>query len=587
MSLQLVVNGVDLVAEHIVLPGDVRDSDCEHGLESCDWAQAGQPFFPSANIKVGDAVKVLRETAGTTFEGKVVNLNIGQNPHVVQCAGKYNDLSLRNDYTEAFVIGDSSLWQEVNPAVVPAVYPATVRKKVEYINVETAGEVKITVPQETPYAVGQGICVGFNPLAPDTTSLISKIVLDWTNGVSGTDWSFELCLCSVAGGIWTVQQVIGGGVWNGQGSSHYEYPVAVGAYGSALLIVMWATAANSTGAGTEIFAQLRNLRVYYAGSPTTKPTDIIRSIAMADSTLATVADIPVALGSAVSEFYTPPYSTRAAAIEAARALYTGIMDIAIWQDATLTVRQRPTVPSDRSRWYDLRLSDLATPESGWGIALDSEADIDAVCVAYGLAGSGSSDPIDGSPMVTYYPVGFVGTASSRVAYYGIERASTAEANSAAYQAYTYYHNRATGSVPLDAQHLMAINDGQPAIRNVDGALVNIDAIRSWDWVQCSEADADNRGPFMISRVERTGAGVTIEVGGFYWQAPGFVHPAESKGQYVPGHYTVKHGKVTDHKRIHFGKHGKGFTPMPTWYIPHTQDKWTWKEGHYEPQAYSR
>jgi hypothetical protein len=318
--------------------------------------------------------------------------------------------------------------------------------------------------------------------------------------------------------------------------------------------------------------QIRDLRVYCAWSGPITPDQIIASIATNGPGLCGPSDTET-LGDAVTHFMIDPFATRAQAIEQARALYSGIMDVGVWEDATIHVRARPTSPPDRSRWIALTLDDLLEPERDWGIMADTEAAVDAVCTSYAVVADAGGLP-DGTPQSVYYPSN-PSAADARVALLNLETATDAEALAAATQVYMYMSQLATGGVALDAGHLTA-RYGTAAVQTVDGALLPIDQIRSWDWIMCADApDEDSRGPWMISRVERGGDGTTIEVGGDYWEHPGFDHP-ERKGKYIAGRWRRKRVKVwrTGKRPAGKGWHRKG----KRWW------KWGWKrkwvEGRY-------
>ena len=561
---------VDLVAEGLADQDAVTDSDCEHGFESAECTVEGLPHIRAHNsLVVGAPVKVVRG-GKTTFEGEVAVIDDAVSPHAVECAGIYDEFTRREDYCAGFVEGRYDLAQE---------YPADIYRGVfsqqicSVLDLTTDGQVQFTLPKGSKVKINQGRAVYIrllDGLAPGQS--IDRVTGRWDCGGSGvlaaevhafTDpftYAGEAIVCE---GAVTVSDAARSGTFDSDDDVQVEGQ-------GYTTIVVWCTSGNDVAETTgENFCQLRDLRVYVNRTTAPRPDQIIAEVAMGSGLC--LASSTEALGAPVTQFMADPFGTRAATIETARALYSGIMDVGVWDDATVHVRARPTSPPQRSCWLALSLADLVDPQTGWGIVKDSEAGVDAICCSYGAIGV-TGIP-DGTPRSVYYPSNPT-AADARVPVLELESATDAEALAAATQVYTYTSQLATGSVPLDAEHLTE-RYGQAAVPTVDGALLPIDHIRSWDWVMCVDAaDADSRGPFQLSRVERSADGVTIEVGGDYWQHPGFTH-AQKTGRYIGAHRTrSREAYAKWWRRTHKGK------PLPRKHAKWHYGAWRDVEGRY-------
>jgi hypothetical protein len=165
----------------------------------------------------------------------------------------------------------------------------------------------------------------------------------------------------------------------------------------------------------------------------------------------------------------------------------------------------------------------------------------------------------GTPLSVYYP-SQPNTWDVRLARIDTgQQLTTVEATAVATTAYTYRHdNQATGGCSIRGR-----------IRTIDGAPVEPEHIRAWDWIQnTGELDTDGGvgGPYMITEVTYSGGVAECTLGGVEWA---YLAPDEysNKTPYVGGR--------TYKKRV---------------YIPFTGVKgpyknlWGWKEvteeGHY-------
>jgi hypothetical protein len=182
---------------------------------------------------------------------------------------------------------------------------------------------------------------------------------------------------------------------------------------------------------------------------------------------------------------------------------------------------------------------------------------------------------EGTHLRLYYPAAPV-SAAARVGLLQLEKATPEEARGAARQVYEYEAGKASGSVPLDREHLTE-RYGDAVVPTMDGDFVHIDDVRSWMWVCRADAvDEADRGPWMISRAERGAEGVSIEVGGDYWQHPGFSHP-DRVGKYQRGRFVQK--RVKQKSKAKARPKGKGWRGKSgAWW------RWTkkrvWVEGKY-------
>ncbi len=683
MTLSLIVgsgaNAVDLVAAGLVDPDDVEDSDCEHGFESCEFAIRNQgPHLRTHNaLTEGAAVKVVRDGV-TTFEGEVVVIDDGGETHEVQCAGLYEQAKRREDFAYNYIDTRTEKWHEVNPAVF-----GIAATKMLPAQLDTTDGVLINIPAGTDYESGWYYYVVyelFDSLETDATvNTITALKADISQYMSG----FDARLFFVTS-LWG-DQTADSDMWTEAADGDTRiYTGPTPSFDATAIVVEL----KSTGAGPETFdqyVQLRNISVKSTASAqdTFRLDELIADILVTDGP-ASASDND-SIGSDLASFTVDPFITRVDTVERLRALYSGIIDVGIWEDETLKVRVRPTAPDNRTRHYCLTSADLASPDD-WGIARDVEHSIDAIlcryevvpanwivtvaeaasapvsatgtwatdspgwtqshanataqdygssqfywrirsnatnrntnmytdkeactagdrfiararakCTAYPGSGAafviiqflddedayvapnlviksfaaaattetwyeatgtvpagatqwwarlewygvtgGASDydlcvrdiefrPVTpaGTPCTIYYPSA-PSANDARVVLLDVGQATDAEAAAAAQQVYTYTNQLSSGSVPLDADHLTA-RYGSPVVPTVDGALVPIHHIRSWDWVSCVDAiDSDDRGPFMLSRVERTANGVTIDTGGDYWQHPGFTHTSRQR-----------------------------------------------------------
>lgn len=537
----------DLVAEGLVDPDTVQDSDCEHGFESAAFAVDAAPHIRAHNALVADApVKIIR-SGKVTFEGTVVVIRDGVSPHEVECSGVWDKLTRDEAYCQGFVEGRYDLITEYPGDVYKTLYGNELCTTIE---LSTDGQVLAILPKGSSIKLGQGIAAYLWPLdGLDPGLRISRVTGTWTcagageitmeiTAVEPDPFDPTLANITLVAEAARVDSTAGDSgtfdSWTDGYLDAHDYKALVfSAYASA----------DATNTSAENSIQLRSLKAYINRTTAPRPDQIIAGIACpADNSICLASDTE-AIGSAVTQFMADPLTTRSQAIEQARALYSGIMDVGVWEDATVHVRARPTSPPDRSRWIALTMADLADPSRDWGIAADSEAGVDAICCTYSVTGDATYP--DGTPQSVYYP-SRPANADARVAVLDLGDATDAEALAAATQVYLYTSQLATGGVDLDAEHLTA-RYGLAAVPTVDGALLPIDQIRSWDWVMCVDApDADSRGPWMLSRAERTAAGTTIEVGGDYWQHPGFAHRTD-KTRYIGGHW----------KRTRYRKWAKG------------------------------
>ena len=526
---------VDLVAEGLVDPESVTDSDCEHGFESAEFEVDGQPHIRAHNALVDEApVRVVRD-GKTTFEGSVAVISDAVSPHVVECAGLYDKLSRDESYAAACVETRYDLFFDAPKALCEYL----VGQRSVNIDANLDGQFQFIIPKGSRTKANQCrfyCLVPLSGLGPYTK--ISRITGTWTCGGTGavvavigavtdtpftaapSDYVFVSSVWSEAAsnGAFDSDDIPAG---TGLDFADYKFVVAGG----------WAFADDAETAAEE-FCQLRDLTIYVDRLTAPRPDQIIAEIACPADGSICLGAATEALGGPVTQFMVDPFTTRAEAIESARALASGIMDVGVWDDATVHVRARPTSPPERTHWLALSLADLADPTRDWGIVRDTEAGIDAICCSYNVL-SHATKP-NGTACSVYYPAR-PARAAARVAMLELGDATDAEAAAAAQQVYTYQSQLASGSVPLDPDHLTA-RYGAAVVPTVDGALLPIDHIRSWDWVMCvNAADPDARGPFMLSRVERNADGVNIEVGGDYWEHPGYAH-SERKGRYVRAHW---------------------------------------------------
>lgn len=555
---------VDLVAEGLADQDAVTDSDCEHGFESAEFTVGGLPHIRAHNsLVVGAPVKVVRG-GRATFEGEVAVIDDAVSPHGVECAGIYDKFTRREDCSAGFVEGRYELIREYPASVARALWGSQANPG---ISVDTAGQVLFVLAPETKSPLAGSANYYLHILdGMDASANITRVTFDWVCDAFTGDIACGVYALTTPWEYLYYRPVF---ERDATGSGSVDWTPGDAYVRQALWFWMQQNTSPST-ATKESTLQITNLRVYVNRTVAPRPDQIIAEAATSGSLC--LASSTEALGSPVTQFMADPFTTRATIIETARALYSGIMDVGVWDDATVNVRARPTTPPQRSRWLALSLADLVDPETGWGIVKDNEAGVDAICCSYGVIGM-SGIP-DGTPKSVYYP-SCPAFADARVAMLELESATDAEALAAATQVYTYTSQLAAGSVPLDAEHLTE-RYGQAAVPTVDGALLPIDHIRSWDWVMCVDAaDADSRGPFQLSRVERGPDGVTIEVGGDYWQHPGFSHGEKSKGRYIGAHRTrSREAYAKWWRRTHKGK------PLPKKHAKWHYGAWTDVEGRY-------
>lgn len=564
---------VDLVAEGLVDPETVQDSDCEHGFESAEFEVEGRPHIRAHNALVdGAAVKVVRG-GKTTFEGQVAVISDAVSPQLVECAGVYDRLSRDEAYCEGFVESRCEMVQEYTPTMLSSLGT----KVLPSMDMNTDGQIHFIVPKGSKIKTGQGRGAYLSILGGLVDGFRIARVTGTLACAGASEIEANISVVTVSpfdpGFIGSVTSVVS--VAGDSGTFDIDLPEDVEAPTETAWTAVDFTCyalADVTETSGENSIQLRDLTIYIDRTTAPRPDQIIAEIACPADDSICLASSTESLGSAVTQFMVDPFTTRSEAIEQARALYSGIMDVGVWDDATVHVRARPTSPPDRSHWIALSLADLANPAADWGIVKDTEAGIDAICCLYSVLGHATKP--NGTPCSVYYP-SKPANADARVAVLELGDATDAEAAAAAEQVYLYQSQLAAGSVPLDEDHLVD-RYGVAAVPTVDGALLPLSHIRSWDWVMCVDAtDPESRGPFMLSRVERTGEGVSIEVGGDYWQHPGYLH-AERKGRYRRGHWRTTRRKewrkTKPTKASGKGWHRKG----QRWW----RYKKVWVEGRY-------
>jgi len=368
----------DLVAEGLVDPLTVQDADCEHGFESASFVIEGQtPHVRAHNALVEEApVKVYR--AGVlTFEGAICSIDDTGETHEVECAGIYDELKRREDYAQGFIESRTELIRKW-----PLNLWFDTFKDVDYESVLTEGQFQLNIALGTTYKEYQAVLYGIwicDGLNEDLE--IKRITADF---VEDTDsWDFTI---GVAASPFDIDQVGATGeleYWGGgRNDAHLDYDFAAIGAGRRFIYFASASGANAVASQDE-FHQFRNLHIYVDRITAPRPDQIIAEIAMPADNSICLASSTAALGSATTQFMADPFTTRAETIEQARALYSGIMDVGVWEDATVHVRARPTSPDNRQRHYAIRAANLVDPDD-WQIARDSEAGVDAICGVYEL-----------------------------------------------------------------------------------------------------------------------------------------------------------------------------------------------------------
>jgi len=363
---------VDLVAAGLVAPQSVQDADCEHGFESASFVLEDQMPHVRAHhaIVEGAPVKIYRSGV-LTFEGTIVSVDDTGVTHEVECAGIYEQLKRREDYCAAWLLSEPyDQFVEVSPWVLGWDQKQTLT----VASVDLDGQILISVPIGTAAKANQSVGVGFWLLSGLNRSLtIKRVTFDLTLS-PGTAWYGEISTAPDLGyGISWRQS------WSAQTDTQYDLSITW----DCRFLGFDLRAIADTTTTAERYVQIRNLKIYVGRTSAPRVDEIITEIACpSDGTICTASQAD-SLGSGVSGFAVEPFTSRADAIEQARALYAGIIDVGVWENATLRVRARPTSPPSTQRHYAIRASNLPDPDA-WEIARDTEAGIDAVCVGYEL-----------------------------------------------------------------------------------------------------------------------------------------------------------------------------------------------------------
>jgi hypothetical protein len=368
----------DLVGEGLVDPLTIQDADCEHGFESASFVIEGQmPHVRAHNALVEHAPVKIYRAGAVTFEGAICSIDDTGETHEVECAGIYDELKRREDYAQGFVESRTELIRKW-----PLNLWFDTFKDVDYESVLTEGQFQLNIALGTTYKDGQAvlygiwICDGLN----DNLE-IKRITADF---VEDTDsWDFTI---GVAASPFDIDQVGATGeleYWGGgRNDTHLDYDFAAIGAGRRFIYFASASGANAVASQDE-FHQFRNLHIYVDRITAPRPDQIIAEIAMPADNSICLASATEVLGSVTTQFMADPFTTRAETIEQARALYSGIMDVGVWDDATVHIRARPTAPDNRQRHYAIRAANLVNPDD-WQIARDSEAGVDAICGVYEL-----------------------------------------------------------------------------------------------------------------------------------------------------------------------------------------------------------
>ena len=199
---------------------------------------------------------------------------------------------------------------------------------------------------------------------------------------------------------------------------------------------------------------------------------------------------------------------------------------------------------------------------------------------------------DGALQKLYYPAA-PAAFNSRVGLLDVGDATTADALTAAQQAYYWWHNVSTGSITVPYM-----------IHNANGQKTSVEHVRQWDWIQnVGLLDPTTAGPFMVTDVDLQGGVAVIGVGNTdafnYTGSP----RVPVQGKYIPAHKVkVKYRKresfstwwrkthKKEHYRLKSGKMSKD-TRYPAMPKKHPAYKYVWATkyktvaGSYGPGAY--
>jgi len=371
----IVGDSIDLVAEGLVKPENVQDADCEHGFESARFILEDQmPHVPAVNQLIdGASVKVYRD-GKRTFEGEIAILDDAGITHEVKCAGVYRKLRRREDFSWAGVISNN--WDEWRDVSTESVEDDSDGKFATNVNVQLDNQILFTLPASSVYKdfdTTQIVWELLDGLAPGDYE-ISKITFDIRYKL-GTDQGFIVYVLGA-----NLLGVKAG--WSRNNDTDTEHVELTPTSGAQSIEMLWTSDADGTLGSAENYVQIRELHIYVNRTSKPRVDEIIEEIACpADGSICASAEAEE-LGDGIS-FWVPPHTTRADAIEQARARYAGILDVGVWDDAIAHIRARPTLPAAAQNHYAIRAENLLDPND-WRISRDVEQAVEAICGKYEL-----------------------------------------------------------------------------------------------------------------------------------------------------------------------------------------------------------
>ena len=390
---------LELDADSLVFGSGMRgfaSLECEADLDTCNAVVSNQ-------LVVGkDAV--LYDNGVSCWEGEIVSLPRPAPDDPVQqiiCAGRW-DRARRNESYGKWFVSDSTYdrWKELPVRILGQ--PSLLGTRLEAIAVDTDRQILVTIPNGTVYKVCQGVAIGFWLFdGQDPSASISRVTCDVSVDPGATQWIFEL---------YAVADLYGGP----QAALTYLGSYSVAAFNDkidqdisahdARALILYATAAANATAAQDYYIQLRNL-VIYAGTQAARRIDeAIVEILDTDTGIADSSQSE-AIGSALTHLVIDPDDSVAGAVEKIEALHSLPVLAGIWDAGELEVKEQPTAPPDRTRYYEVSVSQEGVV---WDVQPDEEADVDVAKVVYSPAPE--NECLDPHPSGASLPASWTATA---------------------------------------------------------------------------------------------------------------------------------------------------------------------------------
>jgi hypothetical protein len=428
----------------------------------------------------------------------------------VECAGEWDRMHHREDYSRAFV---DTRYDNILEHPYKSLVGVTLN---DVLSVENDGkQINFILPQGSIIRAGHGVVLYWWPLDGKRALAVNALGGQWTCAGNAalvckifmfTDEPFNATADYVAQTVYSQPG----------SSGSFSVSVADRTY-KGCLIACSAYSTFTTAAPTTVenSIQLRFFTRHIDNWPAPRVDQAVGAVF--SDVYPGVAQRTEAIGGALNQLMIDPFETPAEAVQEMLAKAAVPPRCGVFHRVPTCVN-RPTAPSDLSRLWVVS-KDL-TPGLKWRVGYDGAASKDFVALTYNRTITTAMQYPSGQPFVEYFPDGAINAKyvaeqdwSARVARIdtGADLPGS-EAAAAVVQAYAYYHELVQGqaSVPYE------LHDGA-------GNLRSIEHIESGDWiVNVGKVDAKKAGPFLIDEVTIQAGIADIAIGateGYSFESP--------------------------------------------------------------------